>query len=116
MPKARSQGSGATFEIKYEDAALDAKAFAAEFFIEFGSTVWQHKLIKRLKELGAGSVYVASFENNDQNNSAAACLVRVWDAAAKPNYAPFKRGACTPPLLAAARAKQQAERVSQTEF
>ena len=30
MPKGRSQGSGATFEIKYVDAALDADAFAAE--------------------------------------------------------------------------------------
>ena len=116
MPKGRSKGSGATFEIKYVDAALDADAFTAEFFIEFGSTVWQHKLIKRLKELGAGSVYVATFENNDQNNSAAACLVRVWAAVAKPNYAGYKRGACTPPLLAAAHAKQQAERAAQAEF
>ena len=116
MPKGRSQGSGATFEIKYVDAALDADAFAAEFFIEFGGTVWQHKLIKRLKALGAGSVNVATFANNDQNNSAAAGLVRVWAAAAKPNGTAYKRGACTPALLVAAHAKQQAENMSQEEF
>ena len=38
MPKGRSQGSGAIFEIKYMDAALDADAFAAESSLDDGLT------------------------------------------------------------------------------
>ena len=105
MPKGRSQGSGAVFSIKYVDAALDAGAFAAEFFIEFGSTVWQHKLIKRLKALGAGSVSVATFARNDYNQSAAYALARVWSTATKPDHVSYVRGVCAPALLDRARAE-----------
>ena len=114
MPKGRNQGASAVFDIKYIDAAIDEAAFAVEFFIEFTSLVWQHKLLARLEELGAGSVYVGTFGNNDQNESAAASLVRVWAAAAKGKA--YQRGVCTPALLVKAHAKQHAEGMSQADF
>ena len=116
MPKGRSKGTGAVFDIKYIDAAIDGVAYAAELFIEFCSPVWQHKLVNRLEELGVGSVYATTFEHNDRDESAAASLVRVWTAAAKPNHAAYKRGVCTHVLMERALTKQQSERQQQAEF
>ena len=114
MPKARSSGIDANFEIKYMDAAIDDDAYAAEFFIEFIGLVWQHKLLARLEDLGAGSVYIGTFAHADQNKSAADCLVRIWREAAKTKA--YQRGVCTPALLARATAKLQSEGMSQAAF
>ena len=116
MPKSRKQEPAQVFEIKYMDAAIDGAAFAAEFFIEFTSPVWAHKLIARLKELGAGSVHADTFAHNDQNKSAADCLVRIWTSAAKPNHQAYNRGTCTPALHARATSQLQSEREQQKAF
>ena len=101
LPKGRNQGKGAVFEIKYLDASIDGVSFAAEFFIEFASLIWQHRLAKRLEELGAGSVHIDMFENNDMDRSAAYALARVWSCASKTSS--YTHGVCTPRLLSRAQ-------------
>ena len=85
-------------------AAIDDTAYSAEFFVEFASAVWQHKLAARLEELGAGSVHFDTFPSNDQNKSAAYALSRVWSCASKTTS--YTRGTCPPKLLA--RAQEEA--------
>ena len=116
LPKGRSEGSGAVFEIKYMDATIHVTAYAAEFFIEFSTAVWQHKLAERLEELGAGSLHFDTFPSNDANNAAAGCLVRLWNESTKPDHRTYKRGVCTHVLMERALTKQQSERQQQAEF
>ena len=63
------------------DVSIQSQLFAwnqetgiAEGFLEFGETVWTNVLKDRLAELGAGSISVMTFQNNDGNLSAAGAL------------------------------------------
>ena len=103
MPKAGRAGE--VFEVKYMDAAIDDAAFAVEVFIEFTSGVWQHKLLACLEELGAGSVHIDTFAQNDKNASAAYALARVWKCATQTSS--YTRGVCSPKLLARAHAENE---------
>ena len=114
MPKGRGDDGGAIFDIKYMDAVIDDASYSAEMFIEFVAPVVLHRLAERLEELGAGSVHIDTFQHNDHNKSAADCLARIWREAAKTKA--YKRGVCSPALLARATTTHQGDGMSQAAF
>ena len=123
MPKARGGGS---FGVRYMAAAIDPRSRSADVFIEFNEQVLMHKLRERLVELGAGSVNIDVFQNNDVDESASSGLLGVWLAAkakednggSSATGAPIllSVGSCAPALLAKTNSKLELHERSEHAF
>ena len=100
MQKARGAGP---VSIPFTAFAFNKETGAAEGYMEFQDTVWSNNLIDRLEELGATSVDIMTFQNNDDNLSAASALNRVWKVATNPGFTLLTIGSANPKLLAKAR-------------
>ena len=96
------------FSIKFMDAAFDRASFSGDFYISYEERVHEHKIVEAFENAGAGSVYIQTFDNDDNNESASAALLRVWDTAAKNNPEDrFTKGECNVALRKKTEEKQK---------
>ena len=100
LQKARGAGE---VPIVFTQFALDGNTGTAEGFMEFHEQVWSHQIQAQWEQLGAASVTVLTFQNNDGNHSAASALNRVTKMASSPGFKLITTGCCNPKLLAKAR-------------
>ena len=82
---------------------------AAEGFMEFSEQVRTNNVKDILAELGACSISVVTFQNNDGNQSAAVALNRVRSIAKSDGFAEVVRGECNVKLLKKADELAEAE-------
>ena len=116
LPKARENGEMPTVFTQY---ALNESTGTAEGFMEFQEQVWSHQIQSQWEQLGAASVTVLTFQNNDGNHSAASALNRVTKLASSPGFKLITTGSCNPKLQAKAKELAEKEHVklnTTTEF
>ena len=99
IPKSRGPGN---FSIPFQNFAWNADTLVAEGFLEFNDQVYTTTIHERLAELGARSIAVMTFQNNDNNHSAASALNRVRTVAKSDGFVSVVRGTCNAKLLAKA--------------
>ena len=95
IPKSRGSGD---FSIQYLYFAWNPETFVAEGFMDFNDQIWTTTIHDRLAELGARSIEVMTFQNNDNNHSAASALSRVISVAKTAGFKEVIRGNCNPKL------------------
>ena len=90
--------------------ALNEKKGLAEGFVEVCDQVFTTAVHDQLAGLGACTVTVDTFQNNDGNFSAASALNRVRSTAKKEGFSLVEHGVCNPKLRAKADRLMEAER------
>ena len=110
----KARGAGPV-SIPFTAFAFNEGTGAAEGYIEFQDTVWKNNLIDRFEELGATSVDIKTFHNNDGNHSAASTYNRVRKVAANPCFALLTTGTANPKLLAKANDLLEKEKPKASE-
>ena len=109
----KSKGEG-FFNLVYMDAAFNSEAESAEIFMQFEEKVWDNKLIEQLEKIGACQIFVITFTNNDNNESAASALARVWTTAEK-HGSQLVKGVCPETLLSKTKEKFAKAKDTSTE-
>lgn len=110
IPKPRGPGD---FSIQFLCFAWNPETFVSEAFIELNEQVHTTVIHDRLKELGASSINIMTFQHNDNNHSAASALNRVISTAKSEGFREVVRGNCNPKLaskLDEIQAKERAEK------
>jgi hypothetical protein len=79
--------------------AYNEETGVAEGFMEFSEQVRTNTVKDRLADLGAGSISVMTFQNNDGNHSAASALNRVRSVAKSDGFAEVVHGECNTKLM-----------------
>ena len=106
MQKARGAGP---VQILYAAFAFNESSGAAEGYMEFHDQIWSNNLIDRFEELGATSVDVTTFQNNDGHLSAVSAFHRVMETSASPGFKLISAGEINPKVAAKARQLQAGE-------
>jgi hypothetical protein len=99
IPKTRGSGD---FSIQFQCFACNPDTLVSEGYLEFNDQIWTTTIHDRFKELGARSIEIMTFQNNDGNHSAASALNRVRQVAKSQGFTEVVRGACNAKLLAKA--------------
>lgn len=112
IPKPRGPGD---FSIQFLCFAWNPETFVSEAFIELNEQVHTTVIHDRLKELGASSINIMTFQHNDSNHSAASALNRVISTAKSEGFKEVVRGNCNPRLAAKLdeiQTKERAEKLA----
>ena len=107
IPKSRGT---AEFSILFQHFAWNEQTLAAEAFLELNKQVYNTAIHDRLAELGARTITVMTFQNNDNNHSAASALNRVIAVSKTDGFKSVVRGECNPRLAEKAREMMEAEK------
>ena len=107
IPKSRGAGD---FSIQYQCFAWNKETLAAEAYLDFNDQIWTTTIHDRLAELGARTITVMTFQNNDNNHSAASALNRVIAVSKTDGFKSVVRGECNPRLAEKAREMMEAEK------
>ena len=110
IPRVRK---GSDVPVRFLHFSFNPSLGLVEGFMEFGEQVMSTVISQRLAELGAASVYLMTFHNNDGDHSAASALNRVRDVVKSDGFIEVVRGTCNAKLmkkadeLAAAEAEER---------
>jgi hypothetical protein len=96
IPKSRGAGD---FSMQFALFAWNPETLVAEGFLDFNDQIYTTTIHDRLAELGARSIDIMTFQNNDGNHSAASALNRVRTVAKSQGFVEKVRGSCNPKLL-----------------
>ena len=116
--KSSTDARAGLHEIKYLEASFDRETDYGEFFMGFEDSVSNKKLKARFAALGAGSVWVTTFAQNDNNESTSSALASVRKLAAKTSSVPYVRHGGSLPESINKRANEklaEAEELKQTQ-
>lgn len=115
LQKARGAGQ---VPVVFTQYALNENTGTVEGFMEFQEQVWSHQIQAQWEQLGAASVTVLTFQNNDGNHSAASALNRVTKLARNDGFRLIQAGCCNPKLLAKANelAEKDQAKLTTPEF
>lgn len=106
MPKSRGEGE---FNVTFMQGAYNKEGEFGEFYVEFKESVWDYKVAKQFKSMGAGQVNIITFQHNDGHESASNALLRVLQLGEKTGYHE-KRGEYPAALYAKTQAKLEESR------
>jgi dsDNA-binding SOS-regulon protein len=112
MPKSRGAGD---FSIQFHCFAWNPETLVAEGFLDFNEKVYTSAIHNRLVELGARSIEVKTFKQNN-NHSAASALNRVMSVAKTEGFTEVARGSCNSKLADKAEELRKLEKKPATEF
>jgi len=115
LQKARGAGQ---VPVVFTQYALNENTGTVEGFMEFQEQVWSQQIQAQWEQLGAASVTVLTFQNNDGNHSAASALNRVTKLARNDGFRLIQAGCCNPKLLAKANelAEKEQAKLTAPEF
>jgi hypothetical protein len=115
LQKARGAGQ---VPVVFTQYALNENTGTVEGFMEFQEQVWSQQIQAQWEQLGAASVTVLTFQNNDGNHSAASALNRVTKLARNDGFRLIQAGCCNPKLLAKANelAEKDQAKLTTPEF
>jgi hypothetical protein len=115
LQKARESGD---VPVVFTQYALKENNGTVEGFMEFQEQVWSQQIQAQWEQLGAASVTVLTFQNNDGNHSAASALNRVTNLARSPEFKLVMTGYCNPKLLVKANelAEKDQAKLTAPEF
>ena len=85
--------------ILFTTSAFNEDTGTAEGYMKFQDTIWSNNLIDRHEELGATSVDVMTFLNNDGNHSAASAYNLVRKVASNSGFTLITTGNANAKLL-----------------
>jgi hypothetical protein len=113
IPKSRGSGD---FSIQFHCFAWNPETLVAEGFLDFNDQIWTTTIHDRLEEMGARSIEVMTFQNNDNSHSAASALNRVISVAKTEGFTEVARGSCNSKLADKAEELRQLEKAPANEF
>lgn len=111
IPKSRGAGD---FSIQFALFAWNPETLVAEGFLDFNDQIWTTTIHNRLAELGARSIDIMTFQNNDNNHSAASAMNRVRSVAHSEGFKSVSQGTCNPKLAAKAEELRAEEKQTKT--
>jgi vacuolar-type H+-ATPase subunit I/STV1 len=111
VPKSRGFGN---FPIPFQYFAWNEATLAAEAFLDFTDQIWTTTIHDRLKELGALSINVSTFQHNDSNLSAAAALKRVIVVSKSDGFKSVVKGECNARLAEKVEELMEAEKQAES--